>query len=547
MYRRIALIVVAALVVTTLATINLTSAVSKSVMVGVSSAGDDGRHDGSRFIANEPVALIGAGDGRSPNVAGFLFKNVQVPPGSTITSVEFSLVKSSTEWSTVVANLAFAAQANTTSLSQTFTSLPTTRAKAGHNDNIKREDGRRYKLGDSSALGRSLSEVVSLSDWKAGNSLLLVVSGPANPAWARQKFYMRDAGTARAPQLVIKYQSADGGGTVTVTQTVTGTATQTQTATGTTTSTATGTVTSTAPATGTASATATASQTATATVTHDHGQTPGNCGESTTQWHPAIVNGCATGHEHGDPPPQWVYDAGYNPAHQHAANTPNENQAKPTSFKGFSMTFSGVQLYGIFHIDSNPSGHTSRFHSYQIWAKDPSGNVSHWHGWMDFGTDNMTGPQLRTTCQSDTVRPIMFVNDEGCGALKFENWYSRAGGSGQWSWDFGFNIKPQYYTGGDPANRDTWAPTGQMNDVRRVEAAWYSSRPHPTGAFWATQFGQIVSGPNDPVCGTSVSYGSKSYTVLCLEQYIAPTMVTVGFPGNALQKTYDMNGVSLPN
>jgi hypothetical protein len=221
---------------------------------------------------------------------------------------------------------------------------------------------------------------------------------------------------------------------------------------------------------------------------------------------------------------------------------------KHTGFKGFAARLNGIDVYVIMHLDSTPNGHTSRFHSYQMWTRDPSGGVSHWNGWLDFGQGNNTGPNLvRTGCEDDGIRPIMAVLDEPCNTNQFESWYSRAGGSGGWAPDFGFNLKPQYYTGGDPNDMSTWVPTGAMNDVRRIELAWYDFRSSQRGQFWATQFGNIVSGPNDPVCGTTRTYGSKSYTVLCLEQYIAPTMPTLGFPGNSIQKQYDMTGVALPN
>lgn len=275
----------------------------------------------------------------------------------------------------------------------------------------------------------------------------------------------------------------------------------------------------------------------------------GKCGESMTTWHPPVINGCATGHEHGEAPPQWVYDAGYTPSFEHPANTPNENQLKHTSFKGFRLRDDGVELYVIAHVDTNPSGHSSRFHSYQVWAKDRAGNVSHWRGWMDFGEGDMTGPQIsRDGCDPD-VRPIMSVFTPECssGPPRFESWYTRAGGSGSWSWDFGFTIKANYFFGGDPNNYATWVPTGELNDRRRIEAAWYAERSRTRGRFYANQWGDIVSGPNDPVCGTQRQIGAKTYKVLCLEQYIAPTMTTVGFPNNSIERDYDVSGVQLPN
>jgi hypothetical protein len=286
---------------------------------------------------------------------------------------------------------------------------------------------------------------------------------------------------------------------------------------------------------------------ATPTPTPTPDPTVGICGESTHTWHAPVVSGCQTRHEHGDAVPSWVTNAGYTPMFTHHANTPSENSLthKHSAFKGFSATFNNVQFYGVFHMDTNPGGHASRFHSYQVWARDPNGGVSHWHGWLDFGTGNNTGPTLRTTCQNQSVRPILLVNDEGCPS-QFEAWYSRAGAA-PWSWDFGFNISRTYYAGGDPADPATWAPTGGLNLTRRVEASWYANRSELRGTFWATQFGDTVSGPTDPLCGTQRSYGTRTYTVLCLEQFIAPTMRTVQFPGNALQKSFPGTGVQPPN
>jgi hypothetical protein len=274
-------------------------------------------------------------------------------------------------------------------------------------------------------------------------------------------------------------------------------------------------------------------------------------------WHaPVHSSGCYYGHEHGDAPPQWVVSSRWPPMFTHPGNTPNENVLKHSSFKGFTLSDDGVSLYVIMHLDTNPNGHSSRFHSYQVWARDASAGISYWDLWADFGEGNNTGPNLRydEACGGDTsVRPIMAVNFANC-PLSFESWYSRAGAPG-WGWDLGFNVKPQYYSGASPSQPSdpdlsmihTWLPTGEMNDTRRIELAWYAFRQHPTGTFYSTQFGQIVSGPTDPVCGTTRTYGSKSYTVLCLEQYIAPTMTTFDFPGNSIQKDYDFTGVRLPN
>ena len=57
----------------------------------------------------------------------------------------------------------------------------------------------------------------------------------------------------------------------------------------------------------------------------------------------------------------------------HAANTPNENVHKHTGFKGFSARLNNIDVYVVMHLDSNPNGHTSRFHSYQMWTRDAEG------------------------------------------------------------------------------------------------------------------------------------------------------------------------------
>jgi hypothetical protein len=272
-------------------------------------------------------------------------------------------------------------------------------------------------------------------------------------------------------------------------------------------------------------------------------------------WHAPGAHGDRPAHEHGDPVPQWLLNAGYTPSFTHVGNTPNENHFywKHTGFKGWAGAFQGVQWYGIFHLDFNPGGHVSRFHSYQLWLRDATGAVSHFHGWVDFGEGNNTGPNLEIVCDENfTTRPIIAVNQAGCDPI-FESWYARAGGANGnalWMPDFGFNIASNYFAGGDPANPATWTPIdgADRNVNRRMEFAWYAPRSNQRGEFYATQFGDIVNGPNDPRCGTSRSYGERSYTLVCLRQYIAPTLTTIQFPGNSVQRTFPGgNVVQLPN
>lgn len=279
---------------------------------------------------------------------------------------------------------------------------------------------------------------------------------------------------------------------------------------------------------------------------------------SSAMWHAPGAHGDIAAHEHGDPSPQWLLDAGYVPSFNHVANTPNENALahKHTAMKGWANEFGSgaklVQWYAIFHMDFNPGGHVSRFHSYQLWFRDVTGAVSHMHGWVGFGQDNNTGPNLIIACvDDDPIRPIMLPRVQNC-PFHFENWYSLAG-QADWMPDFGFNVNSNFYAGGDPAVPATWSSIngGAANNLtRRVEIAWYANRSTQRGDFWTTQFGDSIDGPTDPNCDGlhTRKYGTKTYTLLCLKQTIAPSLPTVEFPANSVQRIFDGGSVvKLPN
>lgn len=284
----------------------------------------------------------------------------------------------------------------------------------------------------------------------------------------------------------------------------------------------------------------------TATATHDHGMD-----EADLRWHAPGAHGDRPAHEHGDAPPQWVIDAGITPMFTHDASTPGENMAyyKHTAFKGWTGRFNNQDWYGVFHLDSNPAGQRGRFHSYQLWIKADDGSISHFHGWLDFGTGNNAGAQRVVTCGQDSqIRPIILANQAGC-APRFENWYAAPamGGRADWAPDFGFNINPQYFAS-DSDNPADWTPTGGVRNLdRRIEFAWYANRSALRGEFWTTQFGDLVSGLDDAICGTQRSYGDRTYVLACINQYISPALRTIQFPGNAVQRAFPGNGVQLPN
>ncbi|MCC6177272.1 MAG: hypothetical protein IT305_18365 [Chloroflexi bacterium] len=282
----------------------------------------------------------------------------------------------------------------------------------------------------------------------------------------------------------------------------------------------------------------------------------GACGEAMDAWHPPVINGCTAGHEHGDPPPSWIGDAGYTVSFSGPFNTTaRENTTKHAAMKAFLARFSGVDIYFRIHAASNVLDRSARYHSYDVWTRDAAGGVSHWQGW--FNTGDPVADRIPRSLGDPGRRPLMLVVDRASwdADIRCEQWY---GLTASWSWDFGWticNVNSLFYPGeNNEQDMAQWRlPPGgpSLGGLRRLEAAWYSSsspgRQHPTGRFWATQFGEIVGGPTDTRCsGTSTRFGT-TYANVCLEQYIAPTMTQVAFPGNAVQKTFPTTGVQIPN
>jgi hypothetical protein len=306
------------------------------------------------------------------------------------------------------------------------------------------------------------------------------------------------------------------------------------------------------------------------TPTHDHGVTPSPVPSSQPPvsgqpcpdayhnahaWHPAVdsATGCLFGHEHGDAPPGWVQSSQWPLSfHGHFNTSPIENTTKHAAMKAFAARFNGQDIYFRIHAASNPGDRSAQYHSFEFWVRDAAGNVSHMQGWYDSG-DPATARFVRRQGSEPSQRPIILAVDEtsvqqgiGC-----EQWYSRPGGPGNglgfqtgWMPDFGWTIcgSTTYYRANennDPFNTSTWAMTGSLGGTRRLEIAWYANRTTLRGEFYTTQFGQVVSGPNDAICSSTLTAFGKTYPAVCLQQYIAPTLQSIQFPGNAEQKEFD--------
>ena len=184
------------------------AAPKQKLTLTIATSSDDARStDTGAYTSAEASALLGAGTGQQPNVAGYRFNNFNVPPGAIIDSVTFSVVKDSAQQTRLVAELAFESSANAATFSSTAS--PGSRQRtlnAAHVDTTKDwVAGRGYALGSTTQLAASLQQVVNLPDWQAGGSIALLVSGNPLPANAYADFYTADGGVSRAPTLTVTY------------------------------------------------------------------------------------------------------------------------------------------------------------------------------------------------------------------------------------------------------------------------------------------------------------------------------------------------------
>lgn len=281
----------------------------------------------------------------------------------------------------------------------------------------------------------------------------------------------------------------------------------------------------------------------------------GVCGESLVEWHPPVVGGCSTGHEHGDAPPDWA-TAFSKAQFGHGViyggdetSSAAENEHKHAAFKGIIATSAaGGTVYLRYHAASNPLDRSAQYHSYELYYRDTAGNVSFWQGWYDTGDPNTARVLRRVPAlPAENQRPIILVPDETSFQqnASFEQWYMFS--TGKWSWDLGVDIGSgtTYYRANENAtamDQSTWVPTGSLGLTRRVDGFWYLGREgggtDHVGKFCATAMGAIVD---------CMAPGA-------LAQYIAPTLKNDARTEYGLQrisflvqKDFDGTGVHLPN
>lgn len=310
--------------------------------------------------------------------------------------------------------------------------------------------------------------------------------------------------------------------------------------------------------------------------------TVSNGSQPSQYWHEPKSHDGLNVHEHGDKPPSWADDFskenfGHPVMFGGDEATPNENMLKHQAYKGFLMTASGVSLFIRYHSMSAPTDRMGPLHSYEVYAKDGSNNISFWQGWIFHGYPEQRSQRMPRHGEEGGFDPFYNITWPGRGQFiiagsdihdwadykRCEQWYGHAG---LWSWDISITIcgATTYYTPdehkGDVYNQSTWHLTGDKGGSRRLEVShygpqnplvggenlpfdkWFCVKKQPnenrsTGRTPTWDIGSVVSGP------TSCQDG-------WLPQYVSSTFPKKGVyfqTGNTAEKDFPVQGVSIPN
>lgn len=297
-------------------------------------------------------------------------------------------------------------------------------------------------------------------------------------------------------------------------------------------------------------------------------------------WHAPGAHDGLNGHEHGEEPPSWANEfsqANFGHAVMYGGDeaTSNENVVKHQAYKGFLMDAydaSSVDVYVRYHAMSNPFGRTGPLHSYEIYAKDSSNNVSFWQGWSFYGYPELRSQRMTRRHEEEGLdgfpgRDQFIISSpdhiDWENYLRCEQWYGHAG---LWSWDLSITIcgASTFFSYdehlGDFTNMDTWEPTGDLGNGRRLEITHYGpTNPYvkgedlPFGQWFCAGIQPIQSREtgDTPIWNTT---GAVSDPNNCpdgyLPQYVADTFPKKGVyfeTGNTAEKDFPVDGVTLPN
>ena len=164
---------------------------------------NDVNEDGGSFDASASSLWLGNGASSTSSYAGLRFTGVGVPRGATIRSAYLEVYSIQTAW--IRLSIGIGAEASGNSPQFSSTSRPSQRllgaASVTHSSDVQWLANTWYRLGDVSSV---IQEVVSRSDWQAGNSLSLILKGGGS-SWARKFVASFERSPVNAPRLVVSY------------------------------------------------------------------------------------------------------------------------------------------------------------------------------------------------------------------------------------------------------------------------------------------------------------------------------------------------------
>lgn len=310
---------------------------------------------------------------------------------------------------------------------------------------------------------------------------------------------------------------------------------------------------------------------------------PNQTGSQPSQyWHPPRAHDGLNVHEHGDQVPDWAEDFskknfGHPVMFGGDEATPNENILKHQAYKGFLMNASSVDIFIRYHSMSLPHDRSGPLHSYEVYSKDSSGNVSFWQGWIFHGYPEHRDQRMSRRNEQPGYDPLSGITWPGRNQfiisgsdlvdwknyLTCEQWY---GHGGMWSWDLSITICSaathyiidEHLT--DVTNPSTWKPTGAVGGSRRLEVSHYGPS-NPLVGGDNLPFDKWFCVKKLPIENRAAGYtptwdltGAVANASSCpsgyLPQFVADTFPKKGVyfeTGNTAEKDFPTPGVVIPN
>lgn len=303
---------------------------------------------------------------------------------------------------------------------------------------------------------------------------------------------------------------------------------------------------------------------------------------TTSIWHSPSAHDGLNVHEHGDKPPLWadefsIKNFGHTILFGGDEATPNENKLKHQAYKGFSMKASGVDLFIRYHSMSAPPDRMGPLHSYEVYAKDGSGNISFWQGWIFHGYPEHRSQRMPRHGEEKGFDPFYNITWPGRGQFiiagsdihdwkdykRCEQWYGHAG---LWSWDISITIcgATTYYEVdehmGNVYDQSTWKLTGAKGGTRRLEVSHYGpENPLVTGEkIPFNKWFCVQKQPNEnrgkgetPIWNIGLTVTTpKDCPQDWLPQFVSDTFPKKGVyfeTGNTLEKDFPVDNVTIPN